>query len=255
MSSNNVFQFNYIDTTPKTKVLKKTDDGWYIINLGALNSFNSSGCYYLVDNAKELFFGEDSVLARKLGKGLLQGEMGHPVTLPGMSKVDEYIRNMKIDESRISHHIRNIQFQEMDYIDSYRGKRGINKLIQVVGEVYPCGPNGQFLKEILEENSINVAFSIRSFTKDSIENGLHVKRLTNVVTYDWVCEPGIKTATKFDTSSREGYSYSEYDLLKIANDLKEQKLASNENIDIVNDTLKIVNDFNNYKKYQHFNNW
>lgn len=255
MSSNNVFQFNYVDTTPRSKVLKKTQDGWYIVNLGALNAFNSAGCYYSVDNAKELFFGSESVLSRKLSKGLLQGEMGHPVTLPGMTRIQEYIRNMKIDESRISHHIRNIQFQEMDYVDTYQGKRGFNKLIQVVGEVYPCGPNGQYLKELLEENTINVAFSIRSFTNDNIENGLHVKRLTNVVTYDWVCEPGIKTATKFDTVSKESFKYTVNDLVQIASELKEKTILGVEDNGIVNDTLKLINNVNSNKKYQDFNNW
>ena len=232
MSATRTYEFTYQLGQPKTKVLDKTKDGWYICNLGTLNGFNAHGEYYAVDNAKEIFFGPNSVLARKQSKGLLYGEMGHPVIAPGMSKFDYYMRNMRIQEDRISHCIRNIQFVQTDTVDECDGKRGFAPMIFVTGEVMPAGQYKDAVKDMLENPGLNTAFSIRSFTAQSMVNGILVKKLTNVITYDFVSEPGIPTATKFHTaSSNESFTYNLKDLeniLKHCKDLKINTLQSNE---------------------------
>lgn len=250
-----VFQFTFISGKNQEKVLDKTSDGWYICNLGAFNAFDSRGQYYTVDDVHDLFFGPDSVLRRKLNKGLLSGEMGHPVCVPGMSKTDFYMRTLRIDENRVSHHIRNIQFKELPFKDSYNGKQGLGNMIQVVGEVYPAGPNGQYLKEVLENKGINVAFSIRSLTNDSMQGGLYVKKLTNCITYDWVTEPGINSATKFHTQSNESFSYSVADIEEIVNKGKALASTSFEAADDIETANKILKSINQSNKYQSLNDW
>lgn len=256
MSNNQkVFQFTFITGNNKEKVLDKTSDGWYICNLGAFNAFNSKGQYYMVDNVHDLFFGPDSVLARKLKKGLLAGEMGHPICTPGMSKMDFYLRTLRIVDDRISHHIRNIQFKELDYVDSYNGKKGLGRMIQVVGEVFPRGPFGNDLKNLLENKGINVAFSIRSMTNDSVQNGIYVKRLTNCITYDWVNEPGIHSATKFHTTSTESLSYSEEDLQEILQSSKGVAGLSFEDADNLETARNLLKGLNKSSKYETLNHW
>lgn len=261
--STQTFQFTYADggnANKPSKVLNKTEDGWYICNLGALNAFNSKGQFYLTDNAQELFFGKESLLNRKLGKGLLMGEIGHPQVTPGMSKIDFYMRNLRIDEPRVSHYIRNIQFKQMDYYDSFNGQTAPYKLIQVVGEVKPAGPYASALENVFNIPGANVAFSIRSFTQDSMENGLMVKRLTNVVTYDWVAEPGIASATKFATESYDGYipqtiTFTEKDIELIHKEISNYGGMSHESSSLVNDSEILLGQIDNKKSYHALNTW
>ncbi|MGI9212448.1 MAG: S80 family phage morphogenetic serine protease, partial [Methylococcaceae bacterium] len=52
-------------------------DGYRTMIVGALNAFNSSGEYYVLDAAKKLFE-ESSTFMRRVRNGCLKGEVGHP---------------------------------------------------------------------------------------------------------------------------------------------------------------------------------
>ena len=72
-----------------------------------------------------------------------------------------------------------------------------------MGKVKPSGPMGPSLKEQLENPSENVAFSVRSLTRDKRIAGQLFKHMTTLVTWDYVNEPGISVATKYDNPSLE----------------------------------------------------
>jgi hypothetical protein len=69
--------------------------------------------------------------------------------------------------------------------------------------VKPSGAQGAFLKEQLENPKENVCFSIRSFTDDYYEKGVLCRDIKNIITFDYVNEPGIHIAEKFKNPALE----------------------------------------------------
>ena len=100
--------FTTIKSNSNNKKLEQDENGYYKVNLGGLNTFNSAGEFYLVDGVKELLTTKSSSLARRLKSGYLKSEMDHPQFKPGMTKAQFYSRNMKIDIANTACHIRDI---------------------------------------------------------------------------------------------------------------------------------------------------
>lgn len=198
--SNSIISFSSVKTHADNKELKQDADGYYYVTLGALNCFNSSGSFYLKDGIEDLVKNQSYNLARRLEKSQLYGEMQHPVYQPGMSKSDFFIRNLKIDMDHISHHIKSIEFKE---IDTPSGVPGKGKVLKVMGWVKPAGEKGNLLKEALENKEQNVAFSIRCLTDDRVVNGTEFRKIVQIITWDWVVEPGISVATTWNTLATE----------------------------------------------------
>lgn len=182
--------------TNKSGRLRSSEDGYYPVVLGALNVFNSGGAYYPYEAAKGLF-DESSAFQRRIRDGALRGECGHPRRSPNMTNRDFYGRVMDIYEPNISHHIRRVWLD-----DTVRDSNGI-PVIAIMGEVKPAGPMGPSLKEALENPSENVCFSIRSFTDDQMIGGTLNKRIKTIVTWDWVNEPGLSAAKKWNAPALE----------------------------------------------------
>jgi hypothetical protein len=130
---------------------------------------------------------------RRLKAGNLKGEVGHPKYLPGMTRDQYYNRNMKIYETNTCFHIRDIILEPTDIDSGYDG----DKVVMIKGWIKPSGPKGDALKKDLDNPDVNVNFSIRSFTKNEVISGVTVKRIAQVVVWDWVTEPGIPYATKW----------------------------------------------------------
>jgi len=183
-----------------SKVGKLTCDaaGYYNPILGALNFFNSAGAFYAFEPAKKLFE-ESSSLMRRVSSGSLRGEYGHPRLMPGQSKRDFLLRVMDINEQCVSHHIKEV------YIDdkNVRDKNG-NPIVAIMGLVKPTGPFGDKLAASFENENENVCFSIRSLTDDFISPaGQHIKHLQQIITWDYVNEPGISVANKWTIPTLE----------------------------------------------------
>lgn len=186
--------------TNKVGELTMSEDGYYTMVLGALDFFNSAGNFYPNgESAKELFKASSSFM-RRIASGALRGEYGHPRMQPGQSMRDFMYRCNDIHESQVSHHIRKVW---IDYT-SVKGPDG-RPCIAIMGEVKPAGPMGNALRESLQNPSENVCFSIRSFTRDIPTNGIIHKHLMNIVTWDYVNEPGISVATKWQSPTLESH--------------------------------------------------
>lgn len=182
--------------TNKAGIIKPDADGYYELILGGLDVFNSAGAFYPLAPAKQLFE-DSSQLQRRIRGGNLRGEYGHPKFLPGMSARDFIARIMEIREENISHHIR-----EVTIVHDVKDKDG-RPTVAVIGKVKPSGPKGEALGDSLENRHENVCFSIRSLTHDETVNGRHVKNIRNIVTWDFVNEPGIAIATKYNAPTLE----------------------------------------------------
>jgi hypothetical protein len=183
--------------TNRVGLLKQTDNGYYPMVVGALNVFNSGGSYYVYEQAKQLFE-ESSSLMRRVKRGVLKGEYGHPVRQPGMTPEDFMYRAMDILPKNVCCHHRSIS---LDF-ESVKDEKG-NPVIAIISEVQPSGPMGDYLKASLDNKDENVCFSIRAFSDDRMVAGKNVKTLRNVITFDYVIEPGIEHAEKYKSPTLE----------------------------------------------------
>lgn len=181
----------------KRGLIKKDEDGYYRVILSALNAYNSSGEFYEYEGAKKLFE-RSSSLMRRIHRGSLYGELGHPKWLPGMSEDDYARRIMQIYEDRVCCHIRSIDL----IFDKYKDERG-RPIIGVEGLIAPSGELAHVLERALVNPHNNVAFSIRSFTENTATFTGVKKVLRNVITYDAVLEPGMSLAEKYNSPSLE----------------------------------------------------
>lgn len=181
----------------KAGVIKKDSSGYYRLVLGALNVINSGGAYYPYEQAKHLFL-ESGQLMRRIKKGALRGEYGHPKRQPGQDLDSFANRIMSIHEEMVCCHIKEII---LDF-ENYKGEDG-KPIIAIVGLVCPSGPYGAALERSLDNPGENVCFSIRSFTADSIVGGRTEKVLQTIVTWDYVNEPGIAAANKYNAPGLE----------------------------------------------------
>lgn len=186
---------------PKQGIIRPDADGYYSIVVGGLDVFNSAGAFYEHESAKALF-AESSSLMRRICAGQLRGEYGHPKREVGMTDAQYMNRILTLEETRVSHHIRKIIIDSESVKDEKTGR----PVTVIIAELKPAGPYAQALRESFENGFENVSFSIRSITTDSFENGIIVKRLMQIVTWDFVIEPGIKYAEKYKSPALETLS-------------------------------------------------
>ena len=67
----------------------------------------------------------------------------------------------------------------------------------------PGMSESDYVRRILTIRESNVCFSIRAFTTDYKERGIYKRALDTIVTFDYVNEPGIAFADKFNAPSLE----------------------------------------------------
>jgi hypothetical protein len=193
------YQPTILQGTTKKGKLRCDPDGYYDMIVGGFDTYNSAGAYYTFNSAKSHFDSSHHFQRRIAGKKLF-GEAGHPKPIPGMSKQDWMIRVLTIDEKSVSHHIKELHIDD----SLFRNKDG-GRIVTVFARLKPAGPFAESLGLSLDDNDQDTAFSIRSITMDRINpvNGVLTKEMQEIVTYDWVIEPGIEQATKYHNPALE----------------------------------------------------
>ncbi len=177
-------------------ILPPDENGYRLMPIGGLNILNSAGQYYTAEGAKELFL-TSSAFQRRVRSGKLRSELGHPVQQPGQSN-DSYLqRVMTIYEPNVCAHIASV---ELDF-DNFRGPEG--PIVAIMGRVIPSGPHAAALERSFNNPEENVCFSIRAFTKDYQSNRMTHRILKNIITFDYVNEPGIRIAEKYQSPALE----------------------------------------------------
>ncbi|MCK9234797.1 MAG: hypothetical protein M0P09_00620 [Acholeplasmataceae bacterium] len=172
--------------------------GYRKVVLGALNVFSRKGEYYALEGAEDLFK-NSSIFMRKVEGEALRGELGHPIPTPGMSEEQFSIRIRQVIEPRICLHIRRV------WLDHTNVKDDMGRtVIAIMGEVAPSGELGHILEKAFNNPYENVAFSIRCFSDvDRSFGGAVTRKMREIVTWDYVSEPGIKVADKYYSPSLE----------------------------------------------------
>lgn len=197
-ANNITFTCTRLAGTNKVGDLKKNERGYYTMVIGALNMYNSAGMYYRFDAAKQ-FFEASSSFMRRVTRGALRGEYGHPRREAGMSVQAYYARLLSIHEDKVCVHFASVT---LDF-DNYKDDQG-RPIIAIIAEVCPSGPLGHVLEKQLQNPNENVCFSIRSFTDDRMERGVINRYIKTIVTFDYVNEPGMSVAEKWNAPALEG---------------------------------------------------
>ena len=191
----------------KKGVIKPDENGYYTTGLGGLNTLNSAGAYYPLTKEVRSLFESSSSFMRRVSKGVLKAELGHPKMEPGMTDMQYYQRIMDIREKCVCAHIAEIWLDE-EYGRKHPELNNPN-LVAILGKVCPSGPYGYVVKQAFENPKENCCFSIRSLTEDHWEKGRTTKVLKTIITYDFVGECGLAIATKFHSPALESYQESE----------------------------------------------
>lgn len=187
--------------TNKTGVLKPDEDGYYTVVVGGFDVSNVHGARYEFTDTVKRLFDASSQFQRQINKGVLYGEFGHPKLAPG-ERIADYIRRAsQVDEANISHHFRRIYLDDKNVTDDRTGK----KIVAIVAEIKPLGPRGKDLKEILDTKGANCCFSVRAHTNDRLVGGVDVREVYDILTFDFVIDPGIPTSEKFKSVKLESY--------------------------------------------------
>lgn len=200
VASNQVTSYSNIAlaATGKKGILKKLDNDYYEIILGAFGAFGNGGWLYDTRTAMQ-FIERNPDFIRMMQNGRCRSEWGHPRRVPGMTDQEWFIRINEIMESNTSSHIRRIRIS-MDTVIDEKGR----KVAAIIGEVRPSGPKADEFRRQLENPYEDVNYSIRCFATKNFAN--MTKHITRIITWDNVFEPGIGVATKYNTPSMESKS-------------------------------------------------
>lgn len=196
---NNSIQFTCTRLAGTNKVgeLKQNEKGYWPMVVGALNMFNSAGMYYRYDAAREFFEGT-SELMRRVKRGALRGEYGHPRKELGMSPQQYFARLLQIHEDKVCCHHADLK---LDF-ENFKDEQG-RPVIAILSEVCPSGMQGHVLERQLKNPRENVCFSVRSFTEDVLQQGVMHRYIRKLVTFDYVNEPGMSIAEKYYSPALE----------------------------------------------------
>lgn len=171
-------------------------NGYYEITLGAFDCLNSREEYYIFNEKIKQMFEPGGDLHRRLAKANLRGELEHPRPAPGEQLSSFLNRIGSILLTNVSHHIASVRLEHS------RDEQG-RSVVLAIGRVKPSGPYAEVLAQALSNREENVCFSIRALSNRWMENNKVNREITSIVTWDYVNEPGIRFANKYDTPSLE----------------------------------------------------
>lgn len=202
MATEIVYSNKVLEFKGKRGILKCSADGYYTVILGGLGIDNEHGTHYADCATTRKLIEGSSDLTRRLKRGQLYAEWGHPKYDPGMSDQQRQMRARKIVEDRVCGTFRKI------WLETCKDEEG-NPFVAIMGEIKPFGPFGQYLKESLDNPDNNTCFSGRYWSNRTIRNGQYVLEIHTVGTWDFVLEPGIAQAQKYNLNTLESI-FEEY---------------------------------------------
>nr|DAK32941.1 MAG TPA: Prohead core protein protease [Caudoviricetes sp.] len=217
-----VFECIRLKGSSKLGIIKPDKDGCYTQVIGGLNAYNSGGSFYELEAGLQ-FFQAQSSFQRKIGRGVLRAETGHPKKTPGMKEYEYGERILRIEETLVCGTWRKIWLSNADLRDE-QGRR----IVPIMGTIYPSGPYRDMLIHAFQSPGEQVCFSIRSFTNDIPRgDGTFIKKLLQIVTFDYVNEPGIWSAEKLLSPTLESRTDSSLERSYASSVARESSLSPN----------------------------
>ncbi len=147
-----VIESTEIEGGRKLKVPKPDKDGYYDLPWAVLGAKSRNGITYDVEAFKQCILSPSARVNILLKEGSLHGEWGHPYT-------EDLKRVSEIFEDKISHHIKKL----------YTGETLSSGGTVLMAKVKPFGPYKEYLRESIEDPSINTSFSLRSICEQRID--------------------------------------------------------------------------------------
>lgn len=182
-----------------TGIIKPMDaSGYRRIILGGIGLFNSGGQEYVDDAEVIALFEKSGNLQRRVAAGRLYSELGHP-KMDGMDEEAFLIRILSLYEEKEVGHFRKIEL--VPGVDEHGRPCRV-----IFGEVRPSGPFAAVLEDKFNNGYTDTCFSIRCMTDVSRSYGRVQKRITEIITWDMVGEPGIAIASKYRSPSTESFA-------------------------------------------------
>lgn len=196
------------------EVLKPDSDGYYYINLGAVNVENVSGIFYTGGNeVTRLVTDDETLVGDRVKNKRLFAEISHPVKPKwiedGLISKDKAIQNkakrewakrtIELRQDRICAHIRSVDVIQTNIVDRLSG----TKKILFKGWVKPMPPYGAQLLESFQNPNIATSFSIRGLAMPSVKFGRKTRDLILISTWDFVTSPGIPGSSDQGTMGYE----------------------------------------------------
>lgn len=186
----------------KAGLLPVDENGYREMIVGGLNVFNAANQYYPLEGVQELFDPAGSLM-RRIKRGVLRAEYGHPKQ-DRMTNNQFINRVLNIDERMVCGHHAELW---LDF--EAKGQDG-KPYIAIMSRFKAGGPYGDVLEKQLSNPKENTCFSIRSFTEDKLSGmGVMNRFIRQIITFDYVNEPGIVHAEKFRSPALEGYNVEE----------------------------------------------
>ena len=222
--------------TGKVGVIPKDADGYSTVVVGGLNVLNSQGHLYTADNGVKTLFDKSGSLRRRIEKGVLRAEVEHPRILPGMSTEDYLNRLMNIDMNNVC-----AQFSEVWLDENVIKQKDGRPVIAIMAKVIPSGVKANVLERALSNPKENVCFSVRGLTNDYLNRGQRVRELKQIITFDYVNEPGISIAEKYTNPTLESLDeviVSKNEFIHAMNKNKMNCVATESSIELGNQIIE-----------------
>jgi len=179
--------------------LKQDENGYVNMVVGAIGTVNSRKQYYAKSKEVIGLFADSSVFQRMVKEGALYGENGHP-DIEGLDQAVAMSRFMSIHEHHVCAHFNKV------YLDDslHRTSPTIeSNEIAIVANVKPYGPHASVVQDAIDNPKQNLCFSIRCLAKTEEIDGKFIKTIIKPITFDKVYLPGIRHATKLNSSSND----------------------------------------------------
>jgi len=186
--------------TGRKGIIKPDAAGYYTSCIGALGIKNAAGVIYDAKIGAKLFE-SNSDLMRRIATGNLRGEVGHPRRQAGMSDDEFFQRCLDIAEPNVC-----VYWAEIGLDEQYGRKNpelGLPEMVGIMARFRPGGARGDFLARDMEDPNTNVCFSIRAFSVPFKQMGRPMYGLQTIATWDYVNEPGLSPANKFQSLTCE----------------------------------------------------
>lgn len=208
----------------KQGILTKGADGYYNdVLVGVWNVENSLGERYIFDKEIENMLDtgmQRSQLTKWLAEGKLIGEREHPHIQDFLSKDRDFAlakslwiqRNAILRVDNQAHQFGGIRTQEMP--DRVDGRR-------VYGVYAKLRPTIDALDASLSDKNANTAFSLRSYIRRIIQGAEIYRKCSNIFTYDWVNNNGIKECEKFNMPGLESMAMGVELTTRVIRDINE----------------------------------